>query len=73
MASEDPLKQMPSNSKLSLLAKSCILLPTIIYWWWESQAEGNIRVDLLIIYPVLFCSVHMQLYYGNDTNSTRSS
>lgn len=27
---------------------------TILYWLWETQAQGNIRVDLLLIYPVLF-------------------
>jgi hypothetical protein len=27
---------------------------TALYWFWESRAEGNIRVDLLLIYPVLF-------------------
>ena len=27
---------------------------TLMYWGWESQASGNIRVDLLLIYPFLF-------------------
>lgn len=31
-------------------------LLTLLYWGWESQAEGNIRVDLLVIYPLLFIS-----------------
>ena len=26
------------------------------YWFWESKASGNIRVDLLVIYPLLFLS-----------------
>ena len=26
---------------------------TALYWAWESRAAGNIRVDLLLIYPVL--------------------
>ena len=26
---------------------------TGLYWVWESQAAGNIRVDLLVIYPAL--------------------
>ncbi len=31
-----------------------ILAPTSLYWAWESVAAGNIRIDLLLIYPVLF-------------------
>jgi len=27
---------------------------TLGYWAWESYASGNIRVDLLLIYPLLF-------------------
>ncbi len=27
---------------------------TLLYWLWESRVGGNIRVDLLIIYPILF-------------------
>jgi len=37
--------------------RSHILVPvivTILYWYWESIASGNIRVDLLLIYPSLF-------------------
>ena len=30
-----------------------LIVLTLLYWLWESQAEGNIRVDLLIIYPIL--------------------
>lgn len=30
------------------------VLMTAFYWFWESRAEGNIRIDLLIIYPFLF-------------------
>lgn len=33
---------------------------TVLYWIWESQAAGNIRVDLLLIYPVL---LSCYLYY----------
>lgn len=31
-----------------------IIVPTLAYWFWESRAEGNIRIDLLLIYPALF-------------------
>ena len=31
-----------------------ILVLTLGYWVWESRASGHIRVDLLLIYPVLF-------------------
>ena len=37
-------------------AKGYSLVPvavTLLYWYWESIASGNIRVDLLIIYPAL--------------------
>ena len=37
--------------------RSHILVPAIVtflYWYWESIASGNIRVDLLVIYPSLF-------------------
>ena len=37
--------------------KGYVLVPvvvTLLYWYWESKAAGNIRVDLLVIYPVLF-------------------
>ncbi|NKC00727.1 MAG: hypothetical protein GKR90_19840 [Pseudomonadales bacterium] len=29
------------------------LVVTVLYWIWESQAEGNIRIDLLLLYPIL--------------------
>ena len=32
-----------------------VIISTLAYWGWESQASGNIRVDLLLIYPLLFC------------------
>ncbi|WP_417536441.1 hypothetical protein [Methylophaga sp.] len=31
-----------------------LVLVTLIYWFWEIRAEGNIRVDLVLIYPLLF-------------------
>jgi hypothetical protein len=27
---------------------------TFLYWLWESKAEGNIRIDLFFLYPILF-------------------
>ena len=44
-------------------SKRYLILPvivTLLYWFWESQAEGNIRVDLLLIYPLLFLVVVVQ-------------
>ena len=38
------------------------LIATALYWAWESQAEGNIRVDLLLIYPLLFCMYVVSLW-----------
>lgn len=30
-----------------------IIIVTGLYWFWESQAEGNIRIDILILYPFM--------------------
>jgi hypothetical protein len=35
---------------------------TAIYLLWESLASGNIRVDLLIIYPCLFAAYNLLLW-----------
>lgn len=35
---------------------------TLVYWYWESRAEGNIRVDLLLIYPFLFLTYIITLW-----------
>jgi len=32
----------------------CSTVMTLLYWVWESQAGGNIRVDLVLGYPLLF-------------------
>jgi len=31
-----------------------VIVSTLAYWGWESRASGNIRIDLLLIYPLLF-------------------
>ena len=31
-----------------------VLVLTLGYWAWESRVAGNIRVDLLALYPILF-------------------
>lgn len=36
----------------TLSFKIAVLL-TSLYWFWESKAEGNIRIDLLLIFPIL--------------------
>jgi len=51
-----------SDSPLSASAKRgpsvrtgiifCVVL-TMLYWTWESVADGNIRVDLFFLYPLL--------------------
>lgn len=35
---------------------------TALYWFWEARAEGNIRVDLLLIYPLLFTCYAVSLW-----------
>ena len=39
-----------------------IVLLTLTYWTWESRAGGNIRVDLLLIYPTLFLAYILFLW-----------
>lgn len=38
------------------------VLLTLAYWYWESRAAGNIRVDLLLIYPFLFATYMICLW-----------
>ncbi len=45
---------MNTQRKISRAAISYVLIPTLLYWVWESQAEGNIRIDLLLLYPLLY-------------------
>ena len=45
--------------------KPYVLIPiviTLLYWYWESIASGNIRVDLLFIYPALFIAYIVALW-----------
>jgi len=43
-----------NKNKFSSTSLAIVIISTLLYWFWESQAEGNIRIDLLVIYPVLF-------------------
>ena len=36
------------------LSWAAVLVLTLGYWAWESRTAGNIRVDLLVLYPILF-------------------
>lgn len=45
---------MAEPRTLSRTGVGVAALLTVLYWVWESRASGNIRVDLLIIYPLLF-------------------
>lgn len=49
-------------SKISKVSIFYILVSTLLYWWWESYAEGSIRIDLLLIYPVLSVIYLTQLW-----------
>jgi hypothetical protein len=40
----------PKNQKLRFFIA---LSMSLLYWIWECQVSGNIRVDLLFIYPSL--------------------
>jgi hypothetical protein len=41
-----------------------IVLSTLLYWFWESRAEGNLRIDLFLIYPVLLAIYIRALWKG---------
>jgi hypothetical protein len=43
--------------KIFPLASAALL--TLAYWTWEAQAAGNIRADLILLYPFLFGSYLM--------------
>ncbi|TWU35834.1 hypothetical protein Q31b_52690 [Novipirellula aureliae] len=49
-ASSPPIKRGPS---IPVGIGICAAI-TVVYWIWESRTGGNIRVDLLLFYPVLF-------------------
>ena len=57
---------MTTNNKLSSNSIVIIIVFTLLYWYWESIAEGNLRIDLFIIYPVLFAIYSKSLWrkYG---------
>jgi len=55
---------MKLNSQLSKASIFYILAPTLLYWWWESHAQGNIRIDLILIYPFLFVIYLTLLWRG---------
>ena len=51
----DPKKSL----KISLLS---IAVLTGLYLFWESRATGNIRIDLLVLYPSLFATYAILLW-----------
>lgn len=57
---------MKTSNKLSSFSIVLIIISTLLYWYWESIAQGNIRIDLLVIYPVLFAVYLISLWrrYG---------
>lgn len=57
------MKNSKEKEKVSVTALLCILIPTFFYWYWESKAEGNIRIDLMLIYPILF-SVYIKALWN---------
>ena len=48
---EEFTSSAPEGEKISYTG---IMVATLAYWGWESRAAGNIRIDLLLIYPFLF-------------------
>ena len=48
-----------ASTRIKVLA---VVMVTALYWVWESRASGSIRVDLALIYPVLFCSYAVMLW-----------
>jgi hypothetical protein len=53
---------MKTDTKLSSYSIVIIIAATLLYWYWESIAQGNIRIDLFIIYPVLFAIYSKSLW-----------
>ena len=54
-----------TNKSQIIRFKQHLLIPivcTLAYWYWESKAEGNIRVDLIVVYPVLFTAYVVSLW-----------
>ena len=45
---------MEIKSQLTKHEIGYIVVPTLAYWAWEIIASGNIRIDLILIYPILF-------------------
>lgn len=48
------LRRIDDSATKKRLAYAGTTLFTLSYWAWETRVPGNIRVDLLLIYPVLF-------------------
>jgi hypothetical protein len=69
---DEPVREPPRSEPVTTPAREqarfsdrgiyVSLILTLLYWAWESVAEGNIRVDLLLIYPVLFVSYVIGLW-----------
>ncbi len=57
---------MEDSNKLSIYSVIFIISITLLYWYWEAIAEGDIRIDLLVIYPAIFVSYLVSLWkkYG---------
>jgi hypothetical protein len=51
------------HSRKQTLSLAAVVTTTLVYWAWETQASGNIRVDLLLIYPILFFSYILFLWH----------
>lgn len=47
-------RRIPSARLRNGFALASAALLTFAYWIWEAQAEGNIRADLVLLYPYLF-------------------
>ncbi len=46
--------RIPNPRRRQQLSLAGIAILTLGYWIWESRAAGNIRIDLLVLYPILF-------------------
>ena len=53
---------MSEHGRSSLISVSVDLALTALYGVWESRTGGNIRVDLLLIFPALFSSYLVALW-----------
>jgi len=60
--------KLPVDKRV-LFSYATVFANTMLYWLWESKVGGNIRVDLVIIYPLLFLSYVVNFWFRHQSLS----